>query len=360
MYKTNKLCLILCLVLIFTMPNTPAAAEQIYNGDTGGISLIRTGNTIIEVEGGFIRNIGKKEIFIWMLALSAKIKISHFKPLSSNETNTLNFKVANLHGPRIIVEGVDNFKSGAKEITFRVKVPPKQNKLVVITTLWQEPTFQIALMGDNRDGPQIFKKILRKSNEHNPLFLINCGDLVSNGKAEEYQDFLQYLQESDYPAFFALGNHDIPLFGRKIYNHLFGPSYFSFRYADCCFIFLDNSLGYIDEGQYLWLTALLEANKNVRKFISLHVPPIDPDPTRNYHMDLPFNTRRLLDLIDKYEVEAVFAAHLHGYAETKAGKTKYIITGGAGAPLRGANSFFHYVLITVTPTGIKHQVIKVQ
>ncbi len=356
--KPARLWLVLGLALLLGLGNTVWAEQQA--ALTGGLSRVRVGNTVVEVEGGFIRSLKGNEVQVWLLGLSAQIKLYPWQKTATTSPQKLKFKLANLYPSRISLEGVESFQASDKGISFQLELAPGQNKRIKLKTLWDEPGFQFVVMGDNRDNPKIFQKVLRRANRHKPLFLVNCGDIVTNGTRAEYYQFLNFIQEADYPFFFALGNHDILRRGRKVFNELFGPAYYSFRFAGCHFIILDNSYARLSDTQYRWLSKELAANTDLRSFIFLHVPPFDPHPQRRYGMDLPLNTQWLFDLVAKYKVDTVFAAHIHSYGEIQKGKTNYIITGGAGAPLHGKNSFFHYVLVTVTPDEVKTEVIKVE
>lgn len=58
----------------------------------------------------------------------------------------------------------------------------------------------------------------------------------------------------------------------------------------------------------------------------------------------------------------VLASHVHAYARGKWGKTRFIMTGGAGAPLSGPKDskhyFYNYVKVTVTPKGVSYKTVR--
>ncbi len=54
--------------------------------------------------------------------------------------------------------------------------------------------------------------------------------------------------------------------------------------------------------------------------------------------------------------------HIHAYYKGFWGKTPYIISGGAGAPLTESDtehSFYHYIKIIVTPENVEYVVVKI-
>ncbi|WP_041675224.1 hypothetical protein [Sulfurimonas autotrophica] len=63
-------------------------------------------------------------------------------------------------------------------------------------------------------------------------------------------------------------------------------------------------------------------------------------------------------LFERYNVTKLFCSHIHAYYHGIWHKTPYIISGGAGAPLKDGG-FFHYIKVTVENENISYQVIKI-
>ncbi len=53
----------------------------------------------------------------------------------------------------------------------------------------------------------------------------------------------------------------------------------------------------------------------------------------------------------------IFSSHISSYFRGVWQKTPYIITGGAGAPLK-ENSFYHYIKVIVDGDKIEYKVVK--
>jgi hypothetical protein len=70
-----------------------------------------------------------------------------------------------------------------------------------------------------------------------------------------------------------------------------------------------------------------------------------------------------MNLVEAFEVDYVFAGHIHAYVEGVRNNVRYIITGGCGAPLYSAghpNAFYHYVRVQVRGMDVTTEVIQVE
>ncbi len=73
------------------------------------------------------------------------------------------------------------------------------------------------------------------------------------------------------------------------------------------------------------------------RFVFSHVPLHDPrkgEYAQGHSMKNMKEAIKLNRLLDKYRVTMLFASHIHAYFRGKWHQTPYIITGGAGAPLK--------------------------
>ena len=57
----------------------------------------------------------------------------------------------------------------------------------------------------------------------------------------------------------------------------------------------------------------------------------------------------------------LFCSHIHFYYKGKWKKTPFIITGGAGAPLKHYKNmgFYHYIKVTINSNNVEYKVIKI-
>ncbi len=228
--------------------------------------------------------------------------------------------------------------------------------------------FSFAVMGDNRDGDPVLKKIIRTINEdENISFAINNGDLVPDGYDKEFRKYLQIIESSKQPILSIIGNHEIPWYdGEHNYKNFFGKSYFDFHYGNSYFIVLDSSDKSIDAQQKKWLIeALKRSQAYTHRFVVTHVPLYDPREG-TYQKGHSFHSLKeaaeLNALFDRYKVTMLFASHIHFYYRGKWHRTTFIITGGAGAPLKHfeGHGFYNFVKVTVDGAKVRYRVVRIK
>ncbi len=271
------------------------------------------------------------------------------------------------------------------------------------------------VFGDNRpkkaaDGPtKAIRDIATAMGAAQPVLALSCGDLIE-GKdpssrsqiATEYQQIFAVLRPAGVPVYNAPGNHemddakDVPNpTMQQWYAELVGFPYGSFDYGSSHFVALnteevasplvvrspraptddgstDLDPGYLSPQQLDWIDrdlALHTAAKHV--FLFMH------------HSVHSFKSKNALDknsaealvaILKKYKnVTAVFSAHEHLYYNPQskddltnpmAGQNiygpRYLVTGGAGAPLqKNDHGFHHYLIVTVDGDNITIQMVTV-
>jgi 3',5'-cyclic AMP phosphodiesterase CpdA len=226
--------------------------------------------------------------------------------------------------------------------------------------------FSFAVMGDNRDGDYIFTKIIKSINKDNSIkFVINNGDLVPDGYKKEFKNYLAKIKTSNKPFLSIIGNHEIPWYdGKTNYEKVFGKTYFSFVFKNSYFIILDdsNEKG-LDKVQKTWLKNELKKSQTYQnRFVFFHVPLYDPrkgEYKKGHSLKSKKNAKELNDIFDKYNVTMIFASHIHSYFRGVWHKTPFIITGGAGAPLK-KHGFYHYIKVEVNAKNVKYKIIKIK
>jgi hypothetical protein len=211
---------------------------------------------------------------------------------------------------------------------------------------------KFAVLGDVRGGERIFAQLLKEAAAQGAEFAIVLGDLVGNGKAEEYLRLAELLKESPLPVLTTTGNHDFIGQGRLYYQHLFGPLNYSFDSGGCRFIILDNAMGRLTAAQLDWLEGQLQTP--LPKFIFLHMPP-STIPKWAWH-SFSEGADEFTALMEKYQPSRVFAAHIHAYDRANLNGVEYVLSGGAGAPLYPQlgpqAAVYHFLLVETGPQGI--------
>jgi len=224
--------------------------------------------------------------------------------------------------------------------------------------------FSFAVLGDNRDGDQSFKDIIKNINKDKDIkFVVNTGDLTTHGWASEYDKYWQMCSACRVKIYDAIGNHDLGSFntGVNIFKKKYGETYYYFDNEGSRFIILDNARSRgMGRKQFVWLKDVLDTKKT--KFVFIHKPIFDPTGTYpNYVMTPKDENEALNKLFLREEVRYVFGGHIHGYGREERDGLIYILTAGAGAPLylpAFEGGFYHYVKVTVDGSKIYDKVVK--
>jgi len=228
--------------------------------------------------------------------------------------------------------------------------------------------FSFTVFADNKNSIKTFNHLIEKVNNENCLFSIDIGDLVYDGEKEKFRFFINQIKKSKKPLLTVIGNHEIKDNGRGNYYDFFGRFYYSFTVGESYFIILDDANERnLDPWQLEWLKKELDRSLNYRyRFIFMHVPLYDPRKGKyakgHSLTDLRF-ARKLNEIFDHYNITMLFTSHIHAYYRGMWRKTPYIITGGAGAELAGANPehyFYHYLTVHVSKDGISYKVTKLK
>ncbi len=198
----------------------------------------------------------------------------------------------------------------------------------------------------NRRANRRMRHVVRMLNQRDVAFVINVGDLIHpvpalpDRYAKAADLFHEQIVDLRHSLYLAPGNHDIgdkpnnwaPAAGIcaeyiALWEKHFGADYHAFDHDGDRFIVINAQLinsGFDrEEAQRVWLEAELAQAKGERIFLFTHYPPYfsKPDEMENYdNIGEPGRTW-LLDLLEKYKVEALLAGHVHNfwfnqYAET--------------------------------------------
>jgi acid phosphatase type 7 len=240
---------------------------------------------------------------------------------------------------------------------------------------------RFAVYGDTRGGHAVHARIVDSLLAEAPDFVVVTGDMVLRGSDEGgWQRFFQITGEllGRVPYLPAAGNHDIGRAGdeQRRMGEIFalppaaGPPrpewahWYSFDVGGVHFAMLDSN-AYEAEEQLAWLRADLAAARTRGQralFAAVHDGPY----SRGIHGGSQIARERYAPILAEYGVVMLFAGHDHLYQRGEAGRLRYIVSGGGGAPLypvrcgaRGqprctvadgaeiAVSEHHYVLVTV-------------
>ncbi|WP_163855120.1 metallophosphoesterase family protein [Paenibacillus elgii] len=260
--------------------------------------------------------------------------------------------------------------------------------------------------GDGQAANSIFGLALSaiRGLKKKPLFILHSGDAVFTGTEQEFKtggtysgvpvrSLLQLIQDPkngvpDIPFFIVPGNHDHTGINGPLtkFRQFIGPTHFAINLPKIktTIIGLDNSqqFGVDASGRPIYgfargeLTFLKKRLKSAQKnaLVAMHVPPrIGKWANPRYFQD-PSSTfgntngqlTRFLSAI-RGKVPQVLVGHVHALDKLTFRGTRYVLSGGAGAPLvkkgflKGAPTpIFHIIEFTVkNGTIVKRRVIPV-
>jgi len=262
--------------------------------------------------------------------------------------------------------------------------------------------FSFVAGGDNRPAhkscpqPSTPGEIFSAVQQMNPApaFVFWTGDTISgkqpdkpNRIQKQYKEFLKIAKTGGVPVFNAPGNHELDDENnapsdamKKLYLTNMSGTYGAFSYGNSRFVALNSEhtaatkakakSGKVDAPGAITKKALellkqdLDANKDkAHIFIFMHHPVVPFDPEDGIDSK---SVAALQDLFKKHSnVSYVISGHEHIYYNPQGGKTNpiapppsrtdpsespfYLVSGGAGAPLKKNNpgAFHHYLVITV-------------
>ena len=229
--------------------------------------------------------------------------------------------------------------------------------------------FMFVVLGDSRDNDEIFKKILTAASKLRPLFILHGGDTVFTGREKKFNHFLDIAESTlpDTPIFVVIGNHELTNnikspHGKQIFQEKIGPLNYvlDVKKLGMRIVALDNSLYELTPTELQYLEEQL-TSKRKYKFVIMHIPP----ETQKWQHNHCFTkgADRLKQIMAEKKVSVAFFSHLHLYAQDEVKGVKYIITGGAAAPLHinipfGEHSY-HFIVVRVKDGKVSTEVIRI-
>lgn len=230
-------------------------------------------------------------------------------------------------------------------------------------------SFRFVVMGDSRSQQDLWEAIVAHIDglDPRPAFVINSGDVVVQGGADEFAEYyIPPLLDTAIPHFVAIGNHDTGQGDRaNEFKYLFGQDALNyyFDYGNCRFVFLDNVSRNLPWDKVLEIAGgwLADTPSGYRKVLTVHQPPANIQKWA-YHAMGVAESKKFTELMAKHRVDEVFLGHIHAYSTATLDGVSYTVAGGGGAGLHDrfgpSGNVHHYVICDVTSEGITQQVVR--
>ncbi len=233
--------------------------------------------------------------------------------------------------------------------------------------------FRFVVYGDNRSGTSIHAAVIRAIAQAPADFLVNTGDVVMSGPDPAgWRDFfaVEGTLLRDRCVFVAVGNHELARgdpAGEVAFLRYFGAEeadgrprdrlYGTFRWSNTRF-FLLNAMDQWTGEERDWLRAELDRARAepglAHRFAVMHWGPF----SSGSHKGNPaLASGEVVDMMVERGVDLLLAGHDHIYERGEGRGLKYLISGGAGAPLyekaqdapetRTFESVHHFVEVAV-------------
>jgi predicted phosphodiesterase len=202
--------------------------------------------------------------------------------------------------------------------------------------------------GDSRTDPAAHSSVIHAMEQASSDFLVNTGDLVEDGSSDgDWQAFFDVEASllRGRPLWSAIGNHEIHhdpagvRFSRYLgFSDASGTlrPYGTVRVSNVRLFFLDSQHAWDAGDERQWLEReLARADSEtgvVWRIVVVHDGPWSAGP---HGPSERLVQGRVPDLLAEHKVDLLFSGHDHTYQRGEAGPIKYIVSGGAGAPLYG-------------------------
>ena len=212
--------------------------------------------------------------------------------------------------------------------------------------------------GDARNDAAAHLRVVRGMREEAADFVLQTGDMVADGTdLADWQELFDAtrLLYADLPVFPTLGNHEACTSGKGVafYRHFVrtptGPgseAFYVFDYGPVRMLVLDSNQS-LERGspQRAWLESealrAQETSAPPHLFAAIHHGPFS---SGGHGPNLNIAGTDVEQLLRRAGVELIFEGHDHTFERGDSAGLKYVISGGAGAPLYVTNHELPYQL----------------
>ncbi|HSQ64370.1 MAG TPA: metallophosphoesterase [Polyangiaceae bacterium] len=260
------------------------------------------------------------------------------------------------------------FDGLAARTTYRYQIAGEGGEFTTAPADDDPSPIRFILYGDDRGGIGIHRNIARHMLDEASDFFVNSGDLVADGRnGAQWEAFFDVEDNllRDHCLFAAIGNHELVEESGSSYLRFFGTAeqqkthqlYTTFRWGMARFFFLNGEGTFLGEDRDWLERELRKADDEpglVWRIVVVHNGPFSSgmhgDNDKMHGGDVP-------SLLRQHHVDFVLEGHDHIYERGASDGLRYVVSGGAGAPLyalrpprpgsRKLESTHHYVLFTL-------------
>jgi hypothetical protein len=130
--------------------------------------------------------------------------------------------------------------------------------------------FDFIVIGDTRDGTEIFNRLLNRAKTLNPLFILHTGDMVREGQFFEYDTYQKQIDSCEIPILHLPGNHDLR-YGLETFRKYVGESNYFFDLGGFRIIGLDKAAGKFNAETVVFARKILTSPKIC--LVAFRMPP---------------------------------------------------------------------------------------
>ncbi len=207
--------------------------------------------------------------------------------------------------------------------------------------------FTFLAYGDSRDDHPAHEAIVQRMMTAPGDFLINTGDMVGNGdSASDWREFFRIEGPllRDRAVFACVGNHELLGLGSPPWIRYFHPGYVkgdnrrglfhTMRWGNTRFFFLNAMVSWEKGDDVTWIQEELARAESeaglAHRIVVMHHGPSSSGP---HGPNETLRRMQINELFRNKKVDLVLAGHDHFYERGELDGLRYVITGGAGAPL---------------------------
>ena len=332
----------------------PAEERTLEDLDVG---IAEGGGLSIEVDGGAaqVRSIGGGSIQMWAQApvLRARLRSTAEGPVAIAVENCMpGAELLARDAGGVPLEVTPRAGERATVCRFEVSVPAEADVVLDLAPPDADVIegFRFAAMGDIQTAlPRVEDVFERINQEPGIRFVFSMGDLVEDGRLDEYDLLVEKLALLDVPYFSTIGNHELRA-NLDRWHDLFGRINVHFTFKGSAFSIVDSGNASLDPMVYDWLDGWLDEAAGSVHVFGTHYPPIDPVGVRQGSFRSRKEAAKLLAMLAGGKVDLTLYGHIHSYyAYSNAGIPAFISGGGGALPEKFDDIGRHFLVIEVDP-----------